>query len=409
MKFGQTLLSAIRTDLKVGIIPALMGEPGIGKSSFVSDLATQMGTRCFTLQCNLLADKADLTGGRLLKDETTDAYRMAFFPHEDIMLAIEHARAHPEETPILFLDEINRTTADVTSAALGLSTARRIGRERLPENLRIIVAGNDKGNITALDEASISRFSVYHVEPDAHTLIELLGNQLNPWVRTVLIKHPRLVFEKSVPETLAIDGDNEDDTQASVMDLFDSAEEMRQLTTPRTIHAVSIWLNATSREQLAAYLSELAEGSDREISVLTELIEAKVGNTGLALQLVATIAEDLAGGTDQQSAHHVHVPRPQCFPMLAACTTVHELENTIATLEDSEMSAALVYAISDDTDHTYMIERLTEAMQQISKEQMRTLVDLLRAQRANTRNMRAFLDVNTPMVSAVRPVLDSFL
>ena len=73
-----------------------MGEPGIGKSSFVEDVAQRTNTRCFTLPCNLLADKADLTGARLVLDEKTGVWSQKFFPHSVISQAIEYAKGNPK-------------------------------------------------------------------------------------------------------------------------------------------------------------------------------------------------------------------------------------------------------------------------------------------------------------------------
>ena len=109
MKFNDTLMLCVRRDLDNGLIPMLLGEPGIGKSSWLTNLANLMHTKCFTLACNQLADKADLTGARLVPTDNGE-YKQVFYPHAVIHDAIEYAIAHPRETPILFLDELNRTT-----------------------------------------------------------------------------------------------------------------------------------------------------------------------------------------------------------------------------------------------------------------------------------------------------------
>ena len=66
MKFNNTLMDCVRADVTESLIPMLLGEPGIGKSAWVEDLANRMHTKCFTLACNQLAEKADLTGARLV-------------------------------------------------------------------------------------------------------------------------------------------------------------------------------------------------------------------------------------------------------------------------------------------------------------------------------------------------------
>lgn len=60
-KFNDTLKTLVMHDLANNQIPMLLGEPGIGKSSWVEDLAKEMKTKSFTLACNQLADKSDLT------------------------------------------------------------------------------------------------------------------------------------------------------------------------------------------------------------------------------------------------------------------------------------------------------------------------------------------------------------
>ena len=53
MLFNEMLVDTTIDLLEAGRVPALMGEPGIGKSSFVEDVARRTNTRCFTLPCNL--------------------------------------------------------------------------------------------------------------------------------------------------------------------------------------------------------------------------------------------------------------------------------------------------------------------------------------------------------------------
>lgn len=90
-KFNETFTRIVLHDLKQKVknIPMLIGDVGIGKSSWVEKtVAKRLHTKAFTLPCNQLADKADLTGGRLVP--VTDAngailtYEQVFYPHEAI-------------------------------------------------------------------------------------------------------------------------------------------------------------------------------------------------------------------------------------------------------------------------------------------------------------------------------------
>ena len=164
--FIKTITKALDTSsADAPVCPILLGEPGIGKSSIVKALCEQNDWGFFELLCNQLGDRADLTGCRTVKTLVLDndgkeqeVWKQVFFPHQSIQDAITYANQHPDQRTILFLDEINRTTADITSAILSFPTARTVGSYKFPDNISFILAGNDKGNVVAIDSASITRF-----------------------------------------------------------------------------------------------------------------------------------------------------------------------------------------------------------------------------------------------------------
>lgn len=411
MRFNDTLTEVIKQDLEQGIVPALMGEPGIGKSSFVEALAYNMGTKAFVLPCNQLADKADLTGARLVPTPDGKSFSQVFYPHHVIQEVIDYALANPREWPILFLDEINRTTADVTSGALTLVTLRKMGHIKLPANVRLMVAGNDKGNVTTLDEASLSRFAIYHVEPDAQTLISILGDEMNPWVKKVLTQFPALVFQKSTPTAIVVDGDGDDgdDESVTMADLFDSGEEMNQLTTPRTIDNLSRWLNRATRQELSTYLATPTQIQGRESTVLNEIVEAKVGNTMFATQVIAVIAEDLASGPNGGAAPRVNVPKPNCYAQLKAAATITDLAVVISGLTANEKSGSLLFALKESTDNSRLIEQLAAQIDDIEPDHTRTLFEMATGQVMNHQNLEVLLNSDSKVARGIKPALSAFL
>lgn len=380
MLFNEMLVDTTIDLLEAGRVPALMGEPGIGKSSFVEDVARRTNTRCFTLPCNLLADKADLTGARLVLDEKTGIWSQKFFPHDTISQAISYAKNNPNEQPILFLDEINRTTSDVTSGTLTLVTLRRIGNEDLPKNLRIIVAGNDKGNVTALDDASISRFAIINVAPDASTLIEILGDNLHPWVKKVLEKHPETVFVKNTNEQIAVDGqdDGDDDATVSVFDLFDGTEEIRPFATPRTIDGVSRYLNVLSFDKIVSLMATPSVTRDgRNISYLQEVIEGLTGNTSFTTLLMGIISDELSkGSTGTQNAQRVVKPRIYDKLKEASKTSIDAINRVIATMTDNDASGCFVFAMYEREDNTTIIQALNERLDKLAQNHINELIVL---------------------------------
>ena len=320
MKFDQTLTQLVLDLIEdEKSIPMLLGEVGIGKSSFFEALGKELNTQVFSLSCNQLADKADLTGARLVPTDD-NKYKQVFFPHETIMNAIKYAEENPRETPLLFLDEINRTTPDVTSALLSIPTARKIGSVKLPSNLRVAVAGNDKGNITSLDEASISRFMLIHIEPDSNTFINL-DEDLNIYVKNVLQKYPDTIFCKTVVD-IEKDEENDED-QDFIEDIFDADNEMKQLTTPRTIASLSRYLNKKSNDDLKAMLVSI---TNNDTTLLQEIIEGFVGYTRFTQKLLEEIINGI--NTNQtNTAQRVKAVKPNCYDELKTKASIQELQD----------------------------------------------------------------------------------
>ena len=382
MLFNELLVTTTVKLLDANRVPALIGEPGIGKSSFVEDVARRTNTRCFTLPCNTLADKADLTGARLVLDEKTGVWSQKFFPHSTISKAIRYAEANPNEQPILFLDEINRTTSDVTSGTLTLVTLRSIGDEDLPKNLRIIVAGNDKGNVTALDDASVSRFAIINVAPDASTLIEVLDKNLHPCVKTVLEKHPETVFVKNTNEQAVADGqddDDDDNATVSVFDLFDGTEEIRPFATPRTIDGVSQYLNVLSFEEIASLMATPSTTRDgRHVSYLQEVIEGMTGNTSFTTLLMGVISDELSkGSTGNNNAQRVVKPRIYSELKEAAKTSVDAVNQVVATMTDNDASGCFVFAMYEREDNAVIIKALNERLTNLAQNHINDFILLL--------------------------------
>lgn len=368
MKFNSALESVVTTAIKVNKVPFLVGEPAIGKSSFMRTTAENSDTKIFSVSVNQLADKADLTAPRLVPTEDGSSYKQAFFPHDIVSQAIQYAKDNPRETPLLFLDEINRTTSDITSAALTLITERRLGREVFPPNLRLVAAGNDKGNVVALDDASVSRFFVLRVEPDAHTFMDLMGDRLNPFIRSVLTKNPHMIFMKSQPESMVMedgsDDDDDDQQNVYVSELLDTGEEMLQLTAPRTLEAASEFLNATSDEQLKEFFNTSSviparngnANEGREITVLQEVLEGFLGNTQFVTLLLSEIIDSFSTGAPTTSA--AQMPKPNCYDDLNTAGTIDELENLISQLTDREKSGSIAYALYDTSDNVRLLHHL---------------------------------------------------
>lgn len=380
----------VPADLDANKVPMLIGEPGIGKSSWVEALARRMGTQCFTLAVNQLADKADLTGARLVPvqkpDGSTD-YEQVFFPHQVINQAIAYAEEHPAETPILFLDEINRTTPDVTSEALSIPTARSIGNRKLPMNLKVLTAGNDKGNVQSLDQASITRFVLYRVQPDIATFLAV-NPDLSPYVVNVLKKNPGFLF---VNTTVA--GVNEkDDDEESPLAEFELEDTMEQITTPRTITGVSDWLNSFDYDQLVAMMNT----QDGEQSLLQSALEAHAGKTVFTLALMEEIVSSQVSHQKKTT-----LKAPAMYTALTGAQSRDDINRILSGMSEEDKSANLVYAIYDSRDNANLLGVLAPAITRIMPADMSNLINLAQEKRLDKGNYDTLLGIGCLVTSII--------
>lgn len=411
MKFNATLSKNVKRILKGNLIPMLIGEPGIGKSSWIMDLANEMHTKCFVLPCNQLAEKADLTGTRLMPltktienpDGTTSEiivdYEQRFFPHEIIAAAIRYAEENDREEPILFLDEINRTTPDVTSALLSFSTTRVIAKREIPKNLKLITAGNDKGNVIALDKASITRFAPINVEPDTNTFLAL-DPDLNINIKNVLNRKPELIYCET--RKLEIEDNNHDPADLSIEDLLDEGSDMRQVTTPRTISGLSTFLNSLSESDLLELHSETYLVNGEETSALEEMVVAHVGETSFKDHLMLEIAENMF-----QSAQStvLILSKPQSFDDLKNASTVDEINKMVAEMNENERSANLLYAMYEKENNDVIINAIANQLENFTKRDIQIMMRLLNADNLDRHNTDAFVATDTPIARKISGIL----
>lgn len=346
------------------ICPLIFGEPGIGKSSVVRSMCDEKGWHFFELLCNQLGDRADLTGCRsvktteLVNGKEEEIWKQIFFPHQSVQDAITCAQNNPDDIVVLFLDEINRTSSDITSAILSFTTARKIGTYEFPDNVRFIVAGNDKGNVTALDTASISRFAKYRLVPSAKTYMAWEEN-LNPYIQQVLTQNPSYIFCKnSAIVTSTVSGGDDDDYE-SEYEAFDEAEGFDQITTPRTLSGLNAFLNACDMTKLSHFIGQVAKDAEtgEETTLLQTIIEGHVGNTLFATALCSVIADDISRGL-LKKANTIDKPKkPAVYKSIMKCADRQTRNDMIANLSDDDKSAVLLYAVWEKgVDNSDLIE-----------------------------------------------------
>lgn len=328
MLLNNTAISVIESDMRNGnLIPFLLGAPGIGKSSIVKAICERNGWGFHELLCNQIAMQADLTGCRTVtyKDENgQDQAKQVFFPHAVVKEAIEEAQTYPNKTVVLFLDEVNRTTAAVTSALLTFITARKIGTETLPENIKLIAAGNDDGNVISLDMASTTRFILRKCQPDAMTFLEL--GKIHPVIEDLLKTQPALIYQE---RNVQVDENNEEI-------YADDENEFQQIATPRTIMGLNRAL--LDNAQMVSSMGEEA------------LKEYVTGFTGETLFTEAVVASIMANKFKLATPSSIEAPdRPACIDQFINVSKLTDIQQIAAGMTDDDRSAAILYMLYDTT------------------------------------------------------------
>ena len=109
----------------------IWGPPGVGKSTIVRQVATELNAKIKDVRLSLL-DPTDLRGLPFLKDGEAVWARPEFLPHVD----------RDGEKGILFLDEINAAPPATQASAYQLTLDRQVGEYKLPDGWHVWCAGN---------------------------------------------------------------------------------------------------------------------------------------------------------------------------------------------------------------------------------------------------------------------------
>jgi len=295
MKFiPSTLHPLLKISIEEKSVPFILGAPGIGKSAVIRQIAKELDTELFVVSANLLSDKADLTG--VMKTTLPGgAVAQSFYPHIEVQKAVDYAKANPDKLTLLFLDEVNRAPEDVTTGLMSLSTERKIGDVKLPDNVSIILAGNDSGNVNTIDSATMSRSVIYRMIPDANDLLaSKAGQNFAPEITTWLKKNKDNVISQP------IESDDTDDNNNS--EIYDEmGEDFNQFTTPRTIEKLSKFIIAAKKTDLWKKLVDdyqaVSSGvvSDAE-SELRGVVYSHIGMTPAANRFLESLGAVPVGG-----------------------------------------------------------------------------------------------------------------
>ncbi|WP_406859022.1 MoxR family ATPase [Streptomyces sp. HUAS MG47] len=177
----EALTLAVAADLPV----LLWGEPGIGKTSALTQLAESLDLPLTTVIASV-HEPSDFSGLPVLGDDPA-VQGVPLAPPDWAVRLVRAGRG------LLFLDELSTATPAVQAALLRLVLERRIGSLRLPPGVRIVAAANPRSSAAdgwELSAPLANRFVHLQWTHDQEVVVRGLGGT---WPRATL---PRLDAER---------------------------------------------------------------------------------------------------------------------------------------------------------------------------------------------------------------------
>nr|WP_280218352.1 MoxR family ATPase [Nocardia neocaledoniensis] len=178
---ADTRLDALTLAVAADLPVLLWGEPGIGKTAALTQLADSLDLPLTTVIASV-HEPSDFSGLPIIGDDPA-ANGVPMAPPDWAVRLVRAGRG------LLFLDELSTAPPAVQAALLRLVLERRVGALRLPPGVRIIAAANPRSSAAdgwELSAPLANRFVHLHWAHDHDVVVRGLGGT---WPRATL---PRL-------------------------------------------------------------------------------------------------------------------------------------------------------------------------------------------------------------------------
>ena len=260
----EALTLAVAADLPV----LLWGEPGIGKTAALTQLATALDLPLTTVIASV-HEPSDFSGLPIVGDDPAEQ-GVPMAPPDWAVRLVRAGRG------LLFLDELSTAPPAVPAALLRLVLERRIGALRLPPGVRIVAAANPRSSAAdgwELSPPLANRFVHLQWTHDTDVVVRGLGGV---WPRATL---PRLDPEK-LPEAV-------DFARRAVCGLLGARPALAHRLPSGEMRRGGPWPSPRSWEMTLHLIAfATAAGSSRD--VLSLLVRGTVGD-GPGLELLASL------------------------------------------------------------------------------------------------------------------------
>lgn len=300
----KSLISMIDSKIPVFV----WGNPGVGKSSIIKQIASSKAMEFVDLRLSLL-DPTDLRGIPFFDVLNKSAVwaKPEFLPD-----------SNSQEFGILFLDEINSAPPTVQAAAYQLILDRKIGEYTLPLNYAIVAAGNyesDRGVTYRMPTPLANRF--------VHLDFELDFSEWKSWAYESNIDSRIISFLSHKPQNLFT---------------FDAKAKEKSFATPRSWSFVNDILN-----------------SKLELEFLKEVISGAIGKDSSDEFInFCKVADKLPNIKEILEAKSIEVPTNNSV-LYALCTGIVYALKDNSSIE--KITNTLNYSLSLPNEFSVMLIR----------------------------------------------------
>ncbi|ABP55308.1 AAA family ATPase [Salinispora tropica] len=260
----EALTLAVAADLPV----LLWGEPGIGKTAALTQLAASLNLP-LTMVIASVHEPSDFSGLPVIGDDPANQ-GVPMAPPDWAVRLVRAGRG------LLFLDELSTAPPAVQAALLRLVLERRIGSLRLPAGVRIVAAANPRSSATdgwELSPPLANRFVHLQWTHDQEVVVRGLGGS---WPRATL---PRLDPDR-LPEAVTF-------ARRVVCGLLSARPGLVHRLPTSGAGRGGPWPSPRSWE-MTLRLIAFATAADTSREVLSMLVRGTVGD-GPGLELLASL------------------------------------------------------------------------------------------------------------------------
>ncbi|MFE6100939.1 AAA family ATPase [Streptomyces laurentii] len=282
----EALTLAVSADLPV----LLWGEPGIGKTAALTQLADTLDLPLTTVIASV-HEPSDFSGLPVIGDDPAEQ-GVPLAPPDWAVRLVRQGRG------LLFLDELSTATPAVQAALLRLVLERRIGSLRLPADVRIVAAANPRASAAdgwELSAPLANRFVHLQWAHDHEVVIRGLGGT---WPRAVLPRLDPALLPGAV-----------DRARRAVCGLLTARPALVHRLPGTETRRGGAWPSPRSWDMALSLIAfATAAGSDRD--VLSLLVRGTVGD-GSGLELLAWLDRMDLPDPELLLADPVHAELPE--------------------------------------------------------------------------------------------------